>query len=255
MGVEKLLKEKYFMITFELQQRAPAKLPYYGPMIHGWLADAIYQDETLWKIFFRNPKVDVRPYFFWTETKGNTHYVRIVLLKPATRYVRDLVELIGVKQTSKLNGEECEIKKVRYEEIKITPFDVKEGFVVQFLTPLSLMKDGKILYRPPTLSELTKATIRSVNRFCKYFYKDAYPIHTKKEPEEGDIRTFEIAPYTWEYRRKGENKRFLLSGIRGQAVYSIKESNKEIGKILSLLQVFQIGKWLSYGFGKVEVNT
>lgn len=44
-----------------------------------------------------------------------------------------------------------------------------------------------------------------------------------------------------------------LQGIMGHIDYEAYEMTDELNRILSLTQFFQVGRWISYGFGRMEV--
>lgn len=250
------MNSPYFQLTLEISQKTPSKLPYYGPLVRGWMGDAFYYHEDLMEKIFKNPDVDVRPYFHYTISNGNTHIVNILFIGYATRYVRKIVEALAEKHNSHIGGIPAVIKLIKYEERHFELLASSEEIEIRFISPTTLLEYGKILYRPPSLELLLKAILRAVNRCCKYYFKAAYPIHIEDTDSlKSKLMKFEISPFFWTHKTM-DGRNLKMSGITGSVTYRMNEKpSDDIMKILTLPQVFQIGKWVSYGFGKLEVST
>ncbi|MEM4293988.1 MAG: CRISPR system precrRNA processing endoribonuclease RAMP protein Cas6, partial [Thermoplasmata archaeon] len=254
--ITRILMSPYFQLNLEITQKSPCQLPYYGPMVRGWMGDAFYHDKKLMERIFKNPDVDVRPYFHYTISNGNVHIVNLSFIGDAKRYARKIVEALAEKHTSHIGGVPAVIKLIKYEERYFEPLAPSQEIKIRFVSPTSLVEDGKILFHPPSLGLILKAILRSVNRCCKYYFKSAYPVHIEDiETLKGNLVKFEISPFFWTHKTM-HGRNLKMSGLTGTFTYRMSEKPpEEIMKILSLTQVFQIGKWVSYGFGKLEVST
>ena len=253
MRFSKLWEQPYFHLQIKVTQETPCKLPYYGTIIRGWLGDAFYASEKT-KIF-KNPDIDVRPFFHYTISNGEAHYISIIFAGDATRLAREFVECISEKCITHIGGINAKIEVIKLEEKKIEILPPRKVLEIKFVSPTTIVENGKLAIRAPSFPLIVKALLRSVNRYSKYYFKKAYPLHSKTSPEcwHAEIQNFEIYPFSWEHHTM-DGRRLFMRGITGTVNYKVARATHELMKILALAQVFQIGKWLSYGFGKLEVK-
>lgn len=250
MFVASLLKREYYELILKIRQEKEAKLPYYGPLVRGWLGDAFYQDRMLSSVLFENPSIDVRPFFFYTTKKGNIIIVNLQFMGFSEHFIKEIMFLLSNKAKSHIGGVNCKVEGISYKEKFFQPKDINKRFKVNFITPSALFERGEI-QKVPFFESFMKALIRSANKFTKYYVKDVYPIRVERF-KEGEVKQFKIDSFSWRHRNvRGEE--MLLKGVWGWVEYEIEEMTEEMKEMLSLADFFQIGKWVSYGFGKVEV--
>ena len=109
MTLQSLLKKSYYHLEVTFQQEKIAKLPYYGPLIRGMLGDTFSNDNVLSEVIFKNPRIDVRPYFFYTERNGNSVTAHLMLMGFSEHFIKEVVRAIGEKETAHIGGVKCVI--------------------------------------------------------------------------------------------------------------------------------------------------
>jgi CRISPR-associated endoribonuclease Cas6 len=250
MSLNAIFDEHYHHVDILLKQQSTARLPYYGPVVRGWLRDALHQDEYLWKILIDHG-VDVNPFFLSTSNKNRYVSVKLWFMGFSEGFIKDIVASIGSKVESHLGGVDCMIERISYREEKITPLKIGERFRIVFNSPTSLQKEHR-QELVPELDEIVRAIIRSSNRFVKYYVKSCYPLRVGSEIPRADIIGFDLKTYRWKHKNiRGDT--IPLQGVLGNIDYEAYEMTDELNQILSLTQFFQVGRWISYGFGRMEV--
>ena len=253
MSLNRLLKSSFQSLKITVKQEKPTKLPYYGAIARGWLGDALYPHKELWKLLFKNPYVDVRPYFLYTTHFNRTIVITINLLGFSSRLTKDLVDALSSKVEGHFGGLSSRIENIYYFEDNFEYLNLNKEFKITFSTPVSITTNER-MHIAPSLNDIVKSLVRSANKFCKYYMKKCYPLHIKETTREvtAEILGFNLKPYHWNHRNKKGNV-IPLKGVCGDVEYRVNKVTKELGEILTLTRVFQIGKWTSYGFGKLEV--
>ena len=250
MTIQTLLKRDYHHLTLTIKQKREAKLPYYGPLIRGWLGDAFYRSDILSGVIFKNPNIDVRPYFFYTEKDEDCVLTHLMLMGFSEHFIREMVEVLGKKAHSHLGGVNCVIDGISFRRVSFSDKKIKKRFKIEFLSPTALFKGDSPSPAPP-LDMVLRALVRSVNRFTKYYVKSVYPLRVREIPK-GEIVEFEMRNYFWRHRNiRGEV--IPLHGTWGWIEYEVERMTSELKNILRLSDFFQVGRWTSYGFGKLEV--
>lgn len=223
---------------------------YYGPLVRGWLGDAFYKDEMLSSVLFKNPKIDVRPFFFYTSREGDTIVINLQFMGFSEHFIKEIAVSLGDKVESHLGGVDCRVEGIRYKEKGFSSKMIEKRFRVDIISPISLF-EGEEMHTAPSLRAIITALVRQTNKFTKYYVKDVYPIRVG-EFKEGKVKEFEIDPFFWRHRNiRGEV--IPLRGVWGWVEYEVDEMAEEMKEVLWLSDFFQIGKWVSYGFGKIEV--
>lgn len=250
----KLLKKPYYSLKITLFQNQEAKLPYYGPIARGWLNDALHRDEEIKNLIAKNPNVDVRPYFLFTNHKNREVYINLNMIGFSRRFIKDIVKLLGEKVESNLGGVDCSIKNVSYSEKQLVIPELDNHIRLIFSSPTAIFQEEQ-QYFAPSLDGLVAGIVRSYNRFAKYYLKSCYPIHISDETKQTnwEITGFDLNTFLWEHRSRNHHI-IPLKGVWGHIDYSIEHAEDELKKVLCLPQLIQMGKWISYGFGKMEVG-
>ncbi|MEM2944698.1 MAG: CRISPR system precrRNA processing endoribonuclease RAMP protein Cas6 [Methanomassiliicoccales archaeon] len=254
MSLQGILKASYFSVIISLVQESEASLTYYGPMVRGWLGDALNEHILLREAIFKNPHVDVRPYFLFTKHSGNCIEVNLKFIGFSRSFLKDLIQSLESKTEGHLGGIPCKIRGIKLSEERMHPLTLGKRVRIDFSSPLALEKGGDLLLIP-TMNDIVRSLIRSVNRFCKYYLKSCYPVHVPQsllEIQSSHINS-EISPFLWEHRNLS-GRIIPLKGITGYIEFEVDGAARKLGSILGLAQVFQIGKWVNYGFGKIEVD-
>jgi len=254
LSLGRLLNKSFSSMSILIAQKKRTNLPYYGPIARGWLGDALYENKELWEVLFKNPHVDVRPYFFYTYHYDESIELHFEFIGFSEIFIKELAQSLESKIESHIGGVDCEIKNIRIAQKKMSPLDIDRRFRLKFVSPLALERDGN-LQLSPNLNDIFASIVRSVNRFCKYYLKRNYPIRVRPDLLKSTFEPIdaEIKPYVWRHRNSRGNV-LPLRGIMGWAEYEIDGHLSELEKVLRLTQVFQVGKWVSYGFGKLEVE-
>jgi CRISPR-associated endoribonuclease Cas6 len=251
MSPNTIFDESYHRVDILLKQQSTARLPYYGPVVRGWLRDALHQDEYLWKVLI-NHGVDVNPFFLSTSHKNRYVSVTLWFMGFSEGFIKDIVVSLGSKIESHIGGVDCVIERISYKEEKITTLKIDKRFRIEFKSPTALQKEHR-QELVPELSEIVRAITRSSNRFMKYYVKSCYPLHVSGEIPRADVTGFDLKPYLWKHRNvRGDV--IPLQGIMGYIDYEAYEMTDELNRILSLTQFFQVGRWIGYGFGRMEVS-
>ncbi len=248
MTLVELLERGYYEIELRIKQEREARLAYYGPVVRGWLGDAFYRDKMLSSVLFKNPEIDVRPFFFYTTKEKEIITVNLRFMGFSEHFIKDVVLALSDKVESHLGGVACRVEGIRYDE---RGFSLKEpGRRFRFISPVALFDSGE-LQVVPALRAIIKALVRQANKFTKYYVKDVYPVRVDAL-EEVKVKDFEIDYFLWRHRNmRGEV--IPLRGVWGWVEYEVEELPDEMKMVLELADFFQIGRWVSYGFGKIEV--
>jgi hypothetical protein len=249
-----LLKTSYYSLKITLLQDRETKLPYYGPIARGWLNDALHRDEEIKNLIAKNPNVDVRPYFLFTRHKNREVYINLNMIGFSKKFIKDIIKLLGEKVEGNLGGVDCSIKNISYSEQQLIPLDLDTSIRITFSSPIAIFQEEQ-QHIVPTLDNLIAGIVRSYNRFAKYYLKSCYPIHISDEIRQmnEEINGFNLNTFLWEHRSRNHHI-IPLKGIWGHIDYSIDNIDDELKRVLCISQLIQMGKWISYGFGKMEVD-
>lgn len=250
MSLAELLKRSYYELNLRIKQDREARLPYYGPIVRGWLGDAFYRDKMLLSVLFKNPDIDVRPFFFYTSKEGDIIMVNLRFVGFSEHFIKEVVVSLGEKEVSHLGGVDCRVEGIRYKERGFSSKMIEKRFRVDIISPIALFEEEE-MQAAPSLKAIIRALVRQANKFTKYYVKDVYPIRVG-EFKEGEVKEFEINSFFWRHRNiRGEV--IPLRGVWGWVEYEVDEMTEEMKEVLGLADFFQIGKWVSYGFGKIEM--
>lgn len=250
MSLAALLRKRYYELIVKIKQDRAAKLPYYGPLVRGWLGDALYTDKMLYSVLFKNPSIDVRPFFFYTAKERDEIRLNMRFMGFSVHFVKELVLSLSKNVESHLGGVPCRIEALSYEEKEFASNALERKIRVNFISPSALV-DGDTISVVPSLPQVTRALVRQANKFTKYYVKDVYPIRVGGF-NDGTATGFTIDSFFWQHRNvRGEL--MPLKGVWGFVEYGLEDMTEETRDILRLAPFFQIGKWVSYGFGKIAV--
>jgi len=254
LGLNGILDTPFYSMNILIHQKKEATLPYYGPIARGWLGDALHDNKELWEILFKNRHVDVRPYFFYTNHSGENVELNFEFIGFSKMFIKEMIHSMESKVKSHIGGIDCEIKGIRIVQRKMSPLNITKRVRVKFISPVALEKNGN-LQLTPTLNDIITSIVRSVNRFCKYYLKKNYPLRVRSQILDSICEpiNLEVKPYLWRHRNR-RGSIIPMRGILGWVEYEVEGDLSELEKLLRLTQVFQVGKWVSYGFGKLEVE-
>lgn len=239
-------------LTIELIQKKPAKLPYYGPIARGWLGSILCDDPDLRDLFFKCPQVDVRPFMMHTTHENNCVKVNVTLIGYGKQFLVDIITHLNEHVHTHLGGVDAKITNLHYEPFRTHIVREKKRYTMQFKSPIHLEKKGHTT-PVPSLPDLVRNLNRSINRFSKYYLHSIYPYELSPEVYElnWDIHSFQLHPLFINHRSWSGGE-IQMNGYLGQIQYSI-EPSRELRQVFGLFDVFQIGRWIPYGFGKIEV--
>jgi len=247
--------QTYKTLKYVIEQDKTAKLPYYGPIARGWLGTAIYDNVELKDQIFCNPSLDVRPFFIYTSHRKNQVTVCLTLLGFSESKINSFVKTLTINLKGHFGGINCRVRSLKLESNKLEPYTVTGNrLTIGFPTPVALYKNNKII-AVPKLRHIVEFLTRSVNRYTKYYLKGFYPYHISDELKNinAKIDRFDIDTFQWNHRSK--NGRIIeLEGIWGEVVYSDIDDVDGLGQLLGLARFFHLGKYGTYGFGKMEVK-
>ena len=197
------------------------------------------------------------PFFIYPLETEDGIYLNIIFLKAEYERMRALVDAVASNTGKKVKGTDFMAKRVILTEELFPQITANNELTAEFVTPLSL-KVKNIARFAPLFNELIVAGVRSFNRYAKYYFEDAYPFKVSKEMREvqSEILNFDYKIVNEEYKNN-LGRRIFLKGIVGNASYRLEIDSKhleELSQILSILNVIQIGKHISYCFGKLTIH-
>jgi len=246
----------FHSVQFTLYQREPLKLPEYGPFLRGLFGESIFTDATIWGDIFKPGRVDVKPYFMHSRKVSDHEVIMdLRLLGIPTDTTTTIVERLTNKMDIHLGGKDVSISHVGLDMKGFERPELGENVKISFVSPIEIEKQ-KRLVSLPTLEDIIRSTSRSVNKYCKYYAPGSYPykISDSLRDLEAPMVHADMHPFAWDHRRSGGGK-IPLRGVRGSITFNVHERKEALAPLLSLLEFFQIGKHVSYGFGKVEVTS
>ena len=248
-------------LVIDLEQEKGATLPYHGPIARGWLGSHLFRDQRLFQSLFKNPSVDVKPYFFHTEVVKNKRGIPCI--------VRIYINLVGTTEDlhskivnsvmksshTHLGGIDARIVGVRLDDIPLVKKNLAPGFIMNLDTPLSLMENGELLPMP-SFGSVIRATVRAINRFAKYHWPELYPYHVDKNIYDtpATITTFNLTPFAWKHRNM-RGRAIDITGQMGYVGYQLDrpdEKDPAVDELVTMLDLVQIGRNPAYGFGHVK---
>lgn len=265
MSTNKLSEELEKGLTFkrliiDLEQEKGATLPYHGPIVRGWLGSHLFREQRLFQSMFKNPLVDVKPYFFHTEVVENKRGIPCI--------VRSYINLVGTTENlhskivnsvmksphTHLGGIEARIIGVRLDDVPLVKKNLAPGFIMSLDTPLSLMENGELLPMP-SFGSVIRATVRTINKFTKHHWPELYPYHVDKSIYDtpATITTFNLTPFAWKHRNM-RGRLIDLTGQMGHVGYQLDspdEKDPAVDELVTMLDLVQIGRNSAYGFGHI----
>ncbi len=249
----KIFNKEFYEIKISIKQQSTAKLPYYGPLLRGWLKDSIHGNKELLERLY-SCKVDVPAFFMYSSHRACDIGCYLNFMGYSERMIKDVVIALSGKLSGHLGGVNCKITGASYEKRKFEKIKIDNKIKFKFITPIALYSQNTLNIMPE-LKDILKSVVRSTNRFVKHYVKDRYPYHVASDYTGYDagIESFNLKTYEWEHKNI-RNKVIPLNGILGEITYLMDDAPSEVSDILTLTQFFQIGKWQSYGFGKIIVE-
>jgi len=256
MSLSDLLSYNIKTLDVILRQEDECHFPYYGPVARGWLGSALSNNIHLYNEMFKDKNKDVRPFFMYSEVIGKRDIsIKINFIGRKEREIEEIIKVLERKRESFLAGKRARIVRLRYNEKKFRMVKNSSRNRIDFKTPIKInyQKNSQLL---PDFISILKSLIRSVNKFTKYHLPDAYPI--RMENYTYDIRSriinMDIRPLKIKHYRM-DGPPLYMDGIKGHVEYETDYIDSEISKLFTLAQFFQVGRWVNYGFGKIEVIT
>ncbi len=249
-----LYSSTYSKFTIHFVQKKEAKLPYYGPIIRGWIGSKLYKNKKLFKSVFKPEYTDVKPYFLYTQHSGKNIYATLSFLGEPKSFIAEVSKTLSSEFVTNIGGIPAKIEKIEYSLEDFIGIEVDDKLKIKFISPTSI--ESQVYTNiVPSLEDILNATVRSANRYLKFFAPEIYPLRVRSTQVKDILKSFSIDTFTWRHRRKNGGE-IPLEGITGEITYEIDgEIPRDLGKILGLTSFFQIGKRVGYGFGKLEVHT
>ncbi len=253
MGMEHLYSSTYSRFVIHFIQDRKASLPYYGPIVRGWIGTKLYGNKHLFKEVFKPEITDVKPYFLYTQHEGKHIWATLSFLGEPKSFMAEVSKTLSSEFVTNLGGIPARIENISYSLEEFMGVEVEKEVRVRFISPTYMEKYGNPQIAP-SFEDIVDATLRSANRYMKFFAPEIYPLRIRKKYIEDIIKSFSVETFTWEHHRRNGGT-VPLSGTVGEIVYELKEEpNRDLRRILGLTSFFQIGKRVGYGFGKVEVT-
>ncbi|GEM_PF-4293393 len=211
-------------------------------------------DTELWSTIFRNKNVDVRPYFLYTTHDGRRVEANLNFLGFGERKISNLATEMNKKLRTHIGGINAELIEIYSRKMKFERIELEDKLTLRFRSPIALMSETGNISLLPQASQVLTGLTRSVNRFTKYYAKPSYPIRIKTNLRglPMPINESNLKVFTWKHKAI-DQRTISLKGVWGDVTYELPRNKKELADLLSLASFFQVGKWLSYGFGKIEV--
>jgi len=246
----KIFNKEFYEVKISVKQEKIAELPYYGPLLRGWLKDSIHKNRRLLEKLYPS-KIDVPSFFMYSSHKGNDVECYLNFMGYSEKMIKEIVVGLSDKLSGHLGGINCKITGVSYKKRKFKKIKLHNKINVKFITPTALYSRD-VMNVMPELKDILKTIVRSTNRFTKYYVKDRYPYKVNAE-HDAEIESFNLKTYEWKHKNI-KNTLIPLNGILGEITYGMDNVPSEVSDILTLTQFFQIGKWQSYGFGKIIIE-
>ncbi len=246
-----LLSKSIHHISFFVELNSSSRLPYYGPVLRGWLGSRLFDSKELW-VAFRNQNIPFRPYFFYTSQGKSGVFIHFLFLEDLEELAEKMIKHLLTISELHVAGVDAEIKEVKLIRESFEKAPSSKYIKMQLLSPTTLYKEGKPrLYIE--LQLILDSLVRSINRYNKFYLNECYPIHWERSWNKIKAKTqkVDLKLFKWNQRRR-TGPAIKMEGIYGNVSYLIEESNEEIDTILSLAQFYQIGKRTAFGFGKVK---
>lgn len=251
MGLTHLYSSTYSTFTIHFVQDREANIEYYGPIIRGWIGKRM-RNTPLFESIFKPKNTDVKPYFLFTKHSGRHIWAVLSFLGEPKSFISEISKTLSSEFVTNLGGVPARIENIGYSLHTFVGVDIKEEVKIRFLSPTYLEKYGSPQIAP-SFEDIMEATVRSANRYLKFFAPDIYPLRVRVGEIDDIIKSFSVKTFSWEHNRMNGGK-ISLSGMIGEIVYELKEdASPDMRKVLGLTSFFQIGKRVGYGFGKLEV--
>jgi len=247
-----ILDTGYYKLKIRIKPKISLRCGYCGAVLRGWLLDAIYRNKGLKEYFF-NRKSQTLPFFFYPEQANGGIFLTVIFLKAEYSRMRELVNAVAKSGSS--FRKEISVEGVVLEEERFAEIPLTNPLTVEFVTPLAMETESSINFSPG-FNEIVKAGVRSLNRYLKEYYQEFYPFNISKRFRaiSSNIEGLD-AQIVKENYVNNHGKKIILQGITGRAVYRLEGDipEEELSRILSILDVIQIGKHISYGMGKLRI--
>lgn len=249
-------EQSFYRVQVVLTTNSDDNSMYQGAVLRGWFLDSIYRNQTLQNYFF-NRKYDVMPFFSYPMKSNGTNTLNVIFLNADYEKIRELVDAVAQQTGKKVGGTKFNVERVILNEEKYPTIEMKDQLNVTFLTPLALKVENRLQFAP-RFRDIIVAGARSYNRYAKYYSQQHYPFHISDEIRNIVSENLHLdLEMINEYYINNQRARININGIIGSTIYRINISedfHPELVKMLSLLNVIQIGKHISYGFGKLSIQ-
>ncbi|MFQ6056097.1 MAG: CRISPR system precrRNA processing endoribonuclease RAMP protein Cas6, partial [Methanosarcinales archaeon] len=149
-------------------------------------------------------------------------------------------------------GMDYRIESIKAEKLKIPNYKLQDSTLINFVTPVCLMKNRRVEVIP-SFNTILKSGIRAFNRITKYYDKENYPYTVPDEVfnAKATIQDFNVKTFKYKHTNL-YNKKIILEGIIGWIKYDTKDLPEETGQVLKIGSKLQIGKHTAYGFGLIR---
>lgn len=198
---------------------------------------------------FKEPK-PIKPYSLLAFKTKNEVTCFIKLFGDRRDFAPKILANITEKEKdTHFGNEKFKIKKIEAKNIDIENIKLTDRTRIVTISPLHITQNRRqeII---PSLNSIIRSSVRAYNRIAKYYDQVNYPYEMTDEVHNFDAEILDFDVGTFEYVHKNmDNSKIKLSGVEGFIEYNTANAPKEIGSILKMGEILQIGKHTGYGLG------
>ncbi len=256
------------LISVNLKAARNADLPEFtGTAFRGWLGavlrcarpacppDCPDADRCPYRMVFKDDEVDINPYALlaFRDNGGVKGFIKVH--GDRRRYVPEILSRIHAHDNARhFTGRRFKITGISAKTVEIPEFPLGDRTTVSFVTPVCLVRGGRMEIMPP-LGSILAASARAFNRVTKRFDAAHYPCRIPDGLLKQDVPVLDFDVATVEVARRSRDGRILrFEGVTGWITYETSAIPPEAGNLLKAGEYLQIGKHTAYGFGGIIVT-
>ena len=256
------------LISVDLKAARNADLPEFtGSAFRGWLgtvlrctrpecrSDCPDADRCPYRMVFKDDEIDINPYALlaFRDNGGVKGFIKVH--GDRRQYVPEILSRIHAHENARqFAGGRFKIAAISAKSVEIPEFPLGDRTTVSFVTPVHLVRDGRMEVMPP-FGSLLAASARAFNRVTKHFDPAHYPCRIPDGLLKQDVPILDFAVETVEVARRSRDGRTLrFEGVTGWITYDTSAVPPDAGNLLKAGEYLQIGKHTAYGLGGIIVT-
>lgn len=256
------------LISVDLKAARNADLlAFTGSAFRGWLGtvlrcarpacppDCPDANRCPYPMVFKDEEIDINPYALLAFRDNGTVKGFIKVHGDRRQYVPEILSRIHAHDNARhFTGRHFRVTRISAKTVEIPEFPLGDRTTVSFVTPVRLIRGGRMEVMPSFRSILT-ASARAFNRVTKRFDPAHYPCRIPNGLLKQDVPVLDFDVATVEVARRSRDGRILrFEGVTGWITYDTSAIPPEAGDLLKAGEYLQIGKHTAYGFGGIIVT-